>query len=653
MTDDADHDLALIERWRDAALSAVELDALRARMRDDPAFRARFVDEARFHGMLAGLLGDDGPALLTRVENAIAGSRPSGLHRLVDTVERRVERSHPRPPGGATRAFTRAGGRRSPTMRRIGVALAALVVIAVVWTMQAPRSATIARVAAASAATLDRAGVSRSLGADEAIQSGDVVTTAAGSATIAYADGTRIDLAADSTAAFAAGAVGKRIRLDHGVARASVARQPAGAPLEIATPHAAIVVVGTRFTLGVAPSGTDLTVDEGRVALLRGGERREVAAGEIARADGDGIDAWPISPQALARERDAIIAAIAPDAEDGRLFAIPWETDLQAARRRAAAQDKPLLMWAGWGHPFGMGNAETVTARRVIAVDARFQAAVAGRFVPVVVDPWVMIKRDDDAGRFYRAAIASAGRTDTTNDGFFVVGADGRALASCVGVATVEEVLAMLGQGAAAHAGRGAAIPVDGARDAALDHQPPAGGLVLALRARRLVRSETGWRAEGGIGRDHLWLSADHRRALVGDGRTGTRHALDPVVARHIARHAVADTTIEEWPEWDAAAVEGLAIDCEVVERSATRVRVRLSGRIALEERARSCRLALIGEIVAEGGAITRCDLLGVGAFRDAAGERVVGVHGAIAAGAPGDRVPPHGLRDRAYLRRE
>nr|MBA3847260.1 hypothetical protein [Planctomycetota bacterium] len=92
MSGDVDDDLMLIERWRDSALSEVELAALRARMRDDPAFRARFVDEARFHGMVAGLLGDDGPALLGRVENAIAGSRPSGLHRLADTVERRVER---------------------------------------------------------------------------------------------------------------------------------------------------------------------------------------------------------------------------------------------------------------------------------------------------------------------------------------------------------------------------------------------------------------------------------------------------------------------------------------------------------------------------------------------------------------------------------
>jgi hypothetical protein len=32
---------------------------------------------------------------------------------------------------------------------------------------------------------------------------------------------------------------------------------------------------------------------------------------------------------------------------------IPWETDLTAARRRAAKEKKPILMWIMDGHPLG------------------------------------------------------------------------------------------------------------------------------------------------------------------------------------------------------------------------------------------------------------------------------------------------------------
>jgi hypothetical protein len=44
-------------------------------------------------------------------------------------------------------------------------------------------------------------------------------------------------------------------------------------------------------------------------------------------------------------------AAMAPKGE--RWTEIPWETDLIEARRRAAREGKPLLMWVMDGHPLG------------------------------------------------------------------------------------------------------------------------------------------------------------------------------------------------------------------------------------------------------------------------------------------------------------
>jgi hypothetical protein len=46
-------------------------------------------------------------------------------------------------------------------------------------------------------------------------------------------------------------------------------------------------------------------------------------------------------------------AAVAPKGEGERWIEIPWESDLIAAREKAAREKKPLLMWVMDGHPLG------------------------------------------------------------------------------------------------------------------------------------------------------------------------------------------------------------------------------------------------------------------------------------------------------------
>jgi hypothetical protein len=50
-------------------------------------------------------------------------------------------------------------------------------------------------------------------------------------------------------------------------------------------------------------------------------------------------------------EWEKLHAAAAPSGE--RWAEIPWETDLAAARKRAAKENRPLLMWIMDGHPLG------------------------------------------------------------------------------------------------------------------------------------------------------------------------------------------------------------------------------------------------------------------------------------------------------------
>lgn len=48
-----------------------------------------------------------------------------------------------------------------------------------------------------------------------------------------------------------------------------------------------------------------------------------------------------------------LIAFIRPQPEELRWQAIPWQTDLREACRLAAAQGKPVFLWAMNGNPLG------------------------------------------------------------------------------------------------------------------------------------------------------------------------------------------------------------------------------------------------------------------------------------------------------------
>ena len=52
---------------------------------------------------------------------------------------------------------------------------------------------------------------------------------------------------------------------------------------------------------------------------------------------------------------DRLHALIRPAPNESKWAAIPWETCLWSARRRAAAEGKPLLIWAATeGHPLAL-----------------------------------------------------------------------------------------------------------------------------------------------------------------------------------------------------------------------------------------------------------------------------------------------------------
>ena len=47
------------------------------------------------------------------------------------------------------------------------------------------------------------------------------------------------------------------------------------------------------------------------------------------------------------------VRAIAPTAEEDRFLAVPWRTNLMAARREAQAAGRPIFLWMMVGNPQG------------------------------------------------------------------------------------------------------------------------------------------------------------------------------------------------------------------------------------------------------------------------------------------------------------
>ena len=48
-----------------------------------------------------------------------------------------------------------------------------------------------------------------------------------------------------------------------------------------------------------------------------------------------------------------LVAVISPAKDEQAWLAIPWETDLTTARRKAAAAARPIFLWEMDGHPLG------------------------------------------------------------------------------------------------------------------------------------------------------------------------------------------------------------------------------------------------------------------------------------------------------------
>jgi len=127
------------------------------------------------------------------------------------------------------------------------------------------------------------------------------------SAVVVYPDGTRLEFDGDALISEFSGnaAVGKRVAITSGSVRADVAKQPPGAPMQIKTANAEVVVLGTRFNLAGGADATFVETTEGAVRLVRSADGRsiEVPAGFEGKADIDAEMKANPSPPRLIKPR--------------------------------------------------------------------------------------------------------------------------------------------------------------------------------------------------------------------------------------------------------------------------------------------------------------------------------------------------------------
>lgn len=259
----------LLERFLTdrAALDTDQLATLTMQLQEDPRLATEARSLLQIDELLSRRFASDRGHFATRVTTRLA-TADSG------TFVRRV-----RSPLKLRRRRSRSGSR----WQAMAAAAAGLMVLVAGWILlQRGNDGAAPVLTIAASGQVTRAG--QALGTGTVIRVGDELRVIDGTATLVWADGTRVRL--DSGAHLTlTGTAPKRLRLNAGSLDAEVSRQPTGAPMTAATRDALATVLGTRLRLTVGRA-TRLDVLEGRVGFAGSGagpaNSIEVAAGGMA-----------------------------------------------------------------------------------------------------------------------------------------------------------------------------------------------------------------------------------------------------------------------------------------------------------------------------------------------------------------------------------
>ena len=184
-----------------------------------------------------------------------------------------------------------SGASRSSRSRiwRVGLAAAASVLLAIaaffLWSSverparQVAQPPALGHIQQATGTILSRDGNDGAPAkADTAFHSGEMFQTVGPEsfAILVFHDGTKLALAAETTAVCTEDEARKKVTVRQGDVQAEVAPQPMGKPMFIVTPHAEVSVLGTRLSLSANTNSTKVQVAEGHVFMRRLSDGRSV-----------------------------------------------------------------------------------------------------------------------------------------------------------------------------------------------------------------------------------------------------------------------------------------------------------------------------------------------------------------------------------------
>lgn len=322
----------LVEQYLDGTIAAPEAKRLLEMLESDGAFRTEFAEALRMNGLLHAGVGPD--AACDRLADIVAVAIPSGGRNLDSRVMEQIRKQDLRPV-------------RRRSWSRIGIAAAAACALAVGTWLFLRGAPPVQVVAAGSEVTVDRAGESLPIAPPVALRGGDALRVPAGGwAWIRYADGTTLQVGADTALTFEGDpSVAKKVIVTKGIVFADV--MPQSQPMILGSPHAETKVLGTSFSLVVGKESTRLLVRQGKVAFTKPSEGGSitVAGGQVATAaKGSPLAAEPVRGELLRRlGKDSFLLGIMSE------WSEKWVSDTRAQGCRWDLRYQHLgANWTQW-----------------------------------------------------------------------------------------------------------------------------------------------------------------------------------------------------------------------------------------------------------------------------------------------------------------